>query len=314
METRANYIVTGVFTLAVIVGAFGFIYWFQNSGGGGERTVYRVVFAGSVSGLRTGAPVLFDGVRVGEVTQLALDPHDPRKVEALIAVDRAVPVRADTKVTLQFQGLTGLAEVSLTGGVAGRRRCSPPTLAGRRPSMPIANAGADVTQAARNVLSRIDGLVADNETAMRTSLRNIETVTATLAQNSERLNKVMAGLENLTGGGDNPGEIAASRRGDPQARRQSRQTHRRDIGRTDALLQFRPQGIRGVRRRRPPHACRTAEGDQEHRPAPVAADLRAIAPSDHGLRQRSRLSSIGWSLIGIDRRRQLAAPCRHRPR
>jgi phospholipid/cholesterol/gamma-HCH transport system substrate-binding protein len=61
METKANYIVTGVFTLAVIVGAFGFIYWFQNSGGGAERTVYRVVFAGSVSGLRTGASVLFDG-------------------------------------------------------------------------------------------------------------------------------------------------------------------------------------------------------------------------------------------------------------
>ena len=65
-----------------------------------------------------------------------------------------------------------------------------------------------MTQAARNVLSRIDGLVADNETAMRISLRNIETVTATLAQNSDRLNKVMAGLENLTGSGDNHGEIA----------------------------------------------------------------------------------------------------------
>src|SRR5208283_5294334 len=115
METRANYIVTGLFTLAVIVGAFGFIYWFQNSGGGGERAAYRVVFAGSVSGLRTGAPVLFDGVRVGEVTALA---HDPHKVEALISVDRTVPVRADTKVTLDFQGLTGLAEVSLAGGAA----------------------------------------------------------------------------------------------------------------------------------------------------------------------------------------------------
>ena len=207
METRANYIVTGLFTLAVIVGAFGFIYWFQNSGGGGERAVYRVVFAGSVSGLRTGAPVLFDGVRVGEVTALALDARDPRRVEASISVDRAVPVRADTKVTLDFQGLTGLAEVSLAGGAADAALIAangggPPTIYAEP------NAGADVTQAARNVLARIDGLVADNETAMRTSLRNIETVTATLAQNSDRLNKVMAGLENLTGSGDNHGEIA----------------------------------------------------------------------------------------------------------
>jgi phospholipid/cholesterol/gamma-HCH transport system substrate-binding protein len=207
METRANYIVTGLFTLAVIVGAFGFIYWFQNNGGGGERAVYRVVFAGSVSGLRTGAPVLFDGVRVGEVTALALDAHDPRKVEASISVDRAVPVRADTKVTLDFQGLTGLAEVSLAGGAADAALIAAND--GGPPSIYAdPNAGADVTQAARNVLARIDGLVADNETAMRTSLRNIETVTATLAQNSDRLNKVMAGLENLTGSGDDHGEIA----------------------------------------------------------------------------------------------------------
>jgi phospholipid/cholesterol/gamma-HCH transport system substrate-binding protein len=41
------------------------------------------------------------------------------------------------------------------------------------------SAGADVTQAAREVLSRIDGLVGENETALRSSLRNIETVTST---------------------------------------------------------------------------------------------------------------------------------------
>src|ERR1700745_81245 len=100
METKASYIVTGAFTLAVIAGVFGFLYWVQNGTGGGERSVYRVVFAGSVSGLRPGAAVLFDGMRVGEVTRLALDPADPRRVEALIALDRATPVRADTKVTL----------------------------------------------------------------------------------------------------------------------------------------------------------------------------------------------------------------------
>jgi phospholipid/cholesterol/gamma-HCH transport system substrate-binding protein len=207
METKANYILTGAFTLAVIVGVFGFVFWFQNSGGGGQRTVYRVVFTGSVSGLRTGAAVLFDGIRVGEVAQLSLDASDPRKVSALISLDRAVPMRADTKVALEFQGLTGLAEVALTGGSADAALIvadggGPPTI------FATPGAGADVTQAARDVLSHIDGLVADNETALRTSLRNIETVTTTLAQNSQRLDKVMAGLENLTGGADGHGEIA----------------------------------------------------------------------------------------------------------
>ena len=206
METRANYIVTGAFTLAVIVGAFGFVYWFQNSGSGGARAVYRVVFEGSVSGLGAGSGILFNGIRVGEVERLTLDPHNPRRVLAKVSVDRAVPVRADTKVALQFQGLTGVAEISLTGGSADAALLAAddglPTL------YADPNASADVTQAARDVLARIDGLVAENETVLRSSLRNIETVTSALAQNSQRLDKVMAGLENLTGSGDNHGEIA----------------------------------------------------------------------------------------------------------
>jgi phospholipid/cholesterol/gamma-HCH transport system substrate-binding protein len=206
METKASYIVTGVFTLAVIFGVFGFIYWVQSGGTGSDRSLYRVVFAGSVSGLHTGSSVLFDGMRVGEVTKLTLDAHDPRKVEALIALDPAVPVRADTKVSLDFQGLTGLAEISLIGGAADAATVVAD--GGRLPTIYAdPNASADVTQAARNVLSRIDGLVGDNEEAMRASMRNIEAVTATLAKNSQRLDKVMAGLENLIGSGDNRGEI-----------------------------------------------------------------------------------------------------------
>ena len=207
METRANYIITGAFTLAVIFGAFGFVYWFQNSGGVSARAVYRLVFSGSVTGLHTGASVLFNGIRVGDVTGLSLDPRDPRKVVALVSLDRKVPVRADTKVALEFQGLTGLAEIALTGGSADAAilvadNGQPPTI------LAAPGSGADVTQAARDVLSHINGLVAENETALRASLHNIETVTSTLAQNSQRLDKVMAGLENLTGSGENRGEIA----------------------------------------------------------------------------------------------------------
>jgi phospholipid/cholesterol/gamma-HCH transport system substrate-binding protein len=206
METKASYILTGAFTLAVILAVFGFVYWVQSGGTSTDRSAYRVVFAGSVSGLHTGSSVLFDGMRVGEVTRLTLDPNDPRKVEALIALDRAVPVRADTKVSLEFQGLTGLAEISLTGGAPD---AAPVVAEAGMPPTIYAdpNATADVTQAARNVLARVDGLVAENEQAMRASMHNIETVTQTLAKNSERLDKVMAGLENLTGSADNPGEL-----------------------------------------------------------------------------------------------------------
>ena len=68
METRAPYALIGLFVMAVIGAVFGFVYWLHNSGGLSERTVYRVHFENTVSGLLKGASVLFNGIRVGEVT------------------------------------------------------------------------------------------------------------------------------------------------------------------------------------------------------------------------------------------------------
>jgi len=240
METRANYIVTGAFTLAVIVAAFGFVYWFQNTGGSGARASYRIVFAGSVSGLRAGASVQFNGLRVGEVSGLSLDPRDPRKVVASISVDRTVPVRTDTRATLASQGLTGLAVISLTGGAAD---AAPLVVAdGGLPTLYAdPSAGTDVTQAAREMLSRIDGLVGENETALRASLRNIETVTATLAQNSERLDRIMAGLENLTGGADGHGQIAEAA---ASIRRLADNLDKRTAEISTGLAQFSNSGLK----------------------------------------------------------------------
>ncbi|MDU3126369.1 MAG: MlaD family protein, partial [Bradyrhizobium sp.] len=107
METRAPFAVIGGFVLAAIVAIFGFVYWLNNTGGLGPRTSYHVQFEGSVPGLLVGAAVLFNGIRVGEVTDLVLAPDNPRRVNATISVATSVPVRSDTKVGLEFQGLTG---------------------------------------------------------------------------------------------------------------------------------------------------------------------------------------------------------------
>ena len=82
METRARYVLVGAFTLAVILAGFVFVYWLNSATGLGSRSRYLVRFEGSVSGLLSGSAVLFNGVRVGEVTQLELDAAYPRQVLA----------------------------------------------------------------------------------------------------------------------------------------------------------------------------------------------------------------------------------------
>ncbi|MGB3022331.1 MAG: MlaD family protein, partial [Methyloceanibacter sp.] len=74
METRARYALIGMFMLAVIAASFAFVYWLENKGGFGQQAYYRVRFENSVSGLLVGSAVLFNGIRVGEVTALTLDP------------------------------------------------------------------------------------------------------------------------------------------------------------------------------------------------------------------------------------------------
>ena len=95
METRANYALIGGFTLAVLVAVFGFVIWFKNMGTAKTRIGYRIVFDGAVTGLRTGANVNFNGIRIGEVASVKID--DPHKVVAMIRVERKAPVRKDTQ-------------------------------------------------------------------------------------------------------------------------------------------------------------------------------------------------------------------------
>lgn len=200
METRARYVLIGLFTLAVIFGGFGFVYWMQGGGGTRAQTVYRVRFENSVSGLVKGAAVLFDGIRVGEVTGLELDRADPRQVTATIAVDSGTPIRADTHVGIDFQGLMGgVATISLTGGTP----TSPiVTGAAGQPPLLVAGAGASVsmTEIAREALQRVDKILSDNTDPLHSAISNIDTFAGALARNSGRIDGILAGLERMTGG------------------------------------------------------------------------------------------------------------------
>jgi len=180
METRANYILIGVFTLAVIAGGFGFVWWFQRLGGSASQVPYEIVFDSSVSGLRPGGAVLFNGIRVGDVTSLKLDTEDPRKVVALIAIANTTPVRTDTKAGLELAGLTGVASVALVGGTPTAPLLKPE---GGKPPRIVAGGGAftDVMQGAKEVLARIDRLLETNEKKISQILTDISVFTKDLA-------------------------------------------------------------------------------------------------------------------------------------
>lgn len=199
MEIKARYVLIGLFTLLVIFAGFAFVYWLETTGGVGKRTNYEVRFQNNVSGLLTGSAVLFNGIRVGEVTSLQLAPDQPKEVDATIAIDARTPVRADTQVGLEFQGLTGVAVVTLTGGSPDAPVLQ--TSAGRPPLLIASEAaGQSMSESARQVLGRLDRILSDNASDIRTLVTNLSSFSEALGKNSGKVDSILAGLERMTGG------------------------------------------------------------------------------------------------------------------
>ena len=199
METRANYVLIGSFTLAVIAAAFGFVLWFQSLHTTKLRSPMNVVFEGPAAGLRNGASVNFNGIRVGEVVSVKLD--NPRRVVARAMVENNAPIRNDTRVGLEFQGLTGVAAISLKGGDEN----APPVPLGED-GIPVLtadpNALQDVTEAIRGTLQNINRVVAENQQAVKNSLHNLETFTGALSRNAQKIDDVMAKVDGVMGKAD----------------------------------------------------------------------------------------------------------------
>jgi phospholipid/cholesterol/gamma-HCH transport system substrate-binding protein len=175
------------------------VYWLRGAGGFSERETYRVVFGSPVTGVLPGSPVLFNGIAVGEVTELRLNPDDPRQVIATLSLDPTTPVKADTQAGLVSQGLMGAPSIALRGGTP---TAPPPTSTGGVPVLKADPAASqDLSEAAREALRRLDTLIADNSEPLHGILANLGPFSEALARNSGRLDRILEALERLGGGG-----------------------------------------------------------------------------------------------------------------
>jgi phospholipid/cholesterol/gamma-HCH transport system substrate-binding protein len=184
MKARASNLMIGSTTLAVIAAAFIGLLGYRKIHSIQQRGPLRIVFEGSASGLHNGGNVNFDGVQVGEILSLTLD--NPRKIVALVRVDNDAPIRKDTVVGLEFQGLTGVAAISLTGGAA-----AAPPVPLDADGVPTLTADLSETQSIRDTLHSVDRILVSNQTVLKDAMLSFETYTATLANSGEAIDSVM---------------------------------------------------------------------------------------------------------------------------
>jgi phospholipid/cholesterol/gamma-HCH transport system substrate-binding protein len=209
-----------------------------------------------------------------------------------------VSIRADTEAGLEFAGLTGNASVALKGKSADapvlkpERGAPPPTI------MADSAATQDVTETARQVMRRVERLIDENDSSFKNALRNIETFTDALARNSERIDRVMAGVEKLTGGPDAKGEIAEATQALKLAveRLAGGPNGPGELGEAARAIQKAAENLGGTEKKpgeigEAARAIKTAAENLDRRVAEMSAGINRFTGS--GLREWEALASEG---------------------
>jgi phospholipid/cholesterol/gamma-HCH transport system substrate-binding protein len=196
IETKVNYPLVGAFVLVLGSVLVAGILWLAS--GGALRTthdLYLAIVDESVAGLNADAPVKYNGVDVGKVRQIRLDPGNPQQVNLLFAIERGTPIREDTVAVLKTQGLTGIAYIELSGGT----RDSPPLLATEGSDYPVIRTKPSLAARLDNllttVLTKLDSLsnnvnaiLSDaNRKAFADALADIAVVAHTIAARKDAL-------------------------------------------------------------------------------------------------------------------------------
>ena len=188
METRANHVLIGAFTLAVCLAAVLFALWAAKYTTEKTFREYDIVFQEAVTGLSVGSQVLYSGISVGAVRNLSLVRDDPRKVVARIRLSADTPVKTDTRAKLTLTGLTGTAVIQLTGGSPGSPALEPPegTRVATIPSEP--SALQNIAATANEIVDRVNVLLSEENIARVTrTLEQLDQVTGAVAGEREEI-------------------------------------------------------------------------------------------------------------------------------
>lgn len=207
METRANYVIVGIFTIAAVLAAFAFVYWTAAIGDRGESSLLRFRIPGSASGLTRGSAVLFNGVRVGDVQRVYIDVTNPSAAIADAQVDRFTPVTRSTTAVVGLAGLTGTANIEMNGGSLNEQNLFAEAAAEGRVAEIVANPSAvtnllqtaqQIFERADNVLTQLEGFTKDARPPLLKTVENAQKFTDALAENADGIDKFLTSVSSLS--------------------------------------------------------------------------------------------------------------------
>jgi len=186
METKANYVLIGAFTIVAGLALLLFGLWAAKYSSDRTWQEYRVVFREAVTGLSVGSPVQYNGIAVGSITELTLAPNDPRQVVARIRLNSNTPIKTDTRAKLAITSLTGPSIIQLSGGTPE----SPALTSVDKSDAPVIqttpSALQNITDTANRIVERLDQVLSDrNVASISATLQNLEKVSNSISNRDE---------------------------------------------------------------------------------------------------------------------------------
>ena len=206
METRSNYILVGVITLALLLLLAGFTFWLARFNDG-EQKEYDIFFKQSVNGLAKGSGVSFAGVPSGQIEEITLWKDDPEFVRVRISIDETVPILQGTVATIAGVGFTGVSQIQLDGAIKGAPAITCPEVKPKSacpagvpviPTKPgalgeLLNSAPLLLERLSTLTERLTNILSDkNEQSIEQILDNVEGLSGSLASQAPQLQGAIA--------------------------------------------------------------------------------------------------------------------------
>jgi phospholipid/cholesterol/gamma-HCH transport system substrate-binding protein len=206
METRANYVLVGAFVVICVLGFFVALLWVAGSQSRNEYSYYRTFFIGPVTGLGKGAPVRYNGIDVGSVSDLAFDEANPKQVVVTLQIDPSLRLHVDSAASTESQGLTGATFVEIEGGTATAPllKAEPgqqyPVIPSKQSTLQLlARTGPEMVQSLRDAGQKMGELLGEpNQKAIGDTLEHLRQVTSLIDSHAKDLDQTLVNMKTAT--------------------------------------------------------------------------------------------------------------------
>ncbi|HUI35297.1 MAG TPA: MlaD family protein [Stellaceae bacterium] len=200
METRAHYVAVGAFVLALVFLAFTAVLWLAGTQFAVSYDHYDIFFKGPVTGLSKGAAVDYNGIRVGQVSEIEIDPNNVEQIRVTVEIKSTVVIKEDAAANVETNILSGVSYVLITRGTQEAKKLVAhdgqryPVIRPRRSTLASISArGPQLLEKLDDILDQVEDLLNDhNREVFASTLEHVEKFTGSLSAHSDDIGQLVA--------------------------------------------------------------------------------------------------------------------------